>query len=175
MSSISREYAEALFALSIENGCEDVYEKELELVSQVFLENHGYIDFLSSHFVPLAERIDALSEAFSGGVNNIVMSFLKILCEKHHIGEIHACISEYKAMLNERRRASVAKVISAVALNDVERSTLIEKLESTSGRSVTAEFMVDESIIGGLIVEMDGKVMDSSLRKHLSDVKDVIK
>ena len=55
-----------------------------------------------------------------------------------------------------------------------EKSSLEEKLEKKSGHKVMMEYVVDESILGGLIVEMDGKIIDTSLKKHLKDVKDVI-
>ena len=77
-------------------------------------------------------------------------------------------------MYDEICEVSNAKVTSAVELNETEKASLKEKLEKKSGHKIIIEYSVDKSIIGGLIVEMDGKIMDSSLRKHLKDVKDVI-
>ena len=49
-----------------------------------------------------------------------------------------------------------------------------EKLEKKSGKTAVIEYIIDESIIGGIIVEMDGKIIDSSIKRHLKDMKDVI-
>ncbi len=81
---------------------------------------------------------------------------------------------QYKKLLNELSRVSTAQVTSAVELSEEEKSALKEKLEKLIGHTVIPEYSVDTAILGGLIVEIDGRVMDSSLQKHLKDVKDVI-
>lgn len=174
MSKVSIEYAKALFELAMENDSVKGYGEALDLVSNVFSENPEYADFLSCLAVPVSDRIAAISEAFSDALPTEVLSFVKLLCENRHIGEFLECAGQYKAMLDELGRISNAKVTSAVALTEQEKAALKEKLEKISGKSVVIDFAVDKSILGGVIVEMDGKVMDSSLQKHLKEVKDVI-
>ena len=79
------------------------------------------------------------------------------------------------AMYDEISKISNAKITSAVELTEEEKMSLREKLEKKIGHKILIECVVDESIIGGLIVETDGKIMDSSLKKHLKEIKDVIK
>ena len=174
MSDISNEYAKALFMLALENNAREEYKNALELVEEVFSENPKYIEFLSGLAIPLDERLNALESAFADAVPREILSFLKILCEKKHIEEFSDCIEKYYAMDNDINRIVNATVTSAVELSDEEKSSLEEKLEKTSGHKVMIEYVIDESIIGGLIVEMDGKIIDTSLKKHLKDVKDVI-
>ncbi len=174
MSSISIEYAKALFALAMENNSAQSYDDALDMVSGLFVENPDYIKFLSSYSVPLDERLSALDKAFSDALPKDVMSFLKLLCEKRHIDEFLECASQYKAMISEISNVSYASVTSAIELNEKEKISLKEKLEKLSGHSVVIDYAIDKSILGGLIVEMDGKIMNSSLQKHLKDVKEVI-
>ena len=77
-------------------------------------------------------------------------------------------------MLEETKNITKAQVKSAVPLTDTQKDALKEKLEKLSGKTVFIQCDVDSSIIGGLIVEMDGKVINASIHKHLNDVKDVI-
>ena len=175
MSSISSEYAQALFMLAMENESGEEYSDALDLISDMLRENPEYIDFLSSYFVPLEERLDAVAKAFSDSVPGYVLSFVKLLCEKRHISEFFLCAEEYKALLAETKKISYAIVTSAVELNDKEKASLEEKLKKISGHTVVAEYTIDKTILGGLVVEMDGKIMDSSLQKHLKEVRDVIK
>lgn len=174
MSDISMEYAKALFMLAVENDSAKSYDEALELVSGLFAENPDYMKFLSSYSVSLDERIDALDKAFFDALPKDVLSFLKLLCEKRHIDEFFECRAQFKGMVNEMSRVSFAKVTSAIELNDAEKESLKEKLQKLSGHIVELEYAIDKSILGGLIVEMDGKIMDSSLRKHLKDVKEVM-
>lgn len=174
MSKVSSEYAEALFTLSQEEDCGKEYEESLETVLNAFDENPSYIKLLEAPSIPLAERLQAIDEAFSDSVSGAVVSFLKLLCKRGRISEFKECVEQYRLLLNELEKISEATVTSAVELSGKEKEELKKKLEKISGKTVTLECKVDRKILGGLIVEMDGKVMDSSLKRHLDDVKDVI-
>ena len=174
MSGISSEYAQALFMLAMEKQQAEEYDKALDLVADAFVENPTYLEFLESPSIPVSERLAALESAFANVLPREVLSFLKILCEKRYIAEFSDCVAHYKVLLNEVTGVSDARVTSAVELSENEKNTLKEKLEKLSGHKVEIEYIIDPSILGGLIVEMDDKVMDSSLQKHLKDVKDVI-
>lgn len=174
MSEISNEYAKALFMLACEKNCKEDYKTDLETVLTVFEENPVYPEFLSTFAIPLNERLTALDKAFSNAISTDVLSFLKLLCEKKHISEFSECAEYYISLYNELDKISNAKVTSAVELTDEEKAALKDKLEKSSGHTFMIEYTVDKSIIGGLIVEADGKIMDSSLKKQLKDVKDVI-
>lgn len=174
MSDISSEYAKALFMLALEKGCSNEYKDALEIVGEAFETNPVYKDFLSTFSIPLEERLKGIEEAFKGAIPTDVLSFLKVLCENKHISEVSVCIEQYIAMHNEVSKISNARVTSALELTKEEKQTLKEKLEKKSGHNMIIEYIVDEGILGGLIVEVDGKIMDSSLKKHLKDIKDVI-
>ncbi len=174
MSDISNEYAKALFVLAGEKECHKDYKKALELVDEVLDKNPAYTELLSTFAIPLDERLKVLEVAFSNSIPKDILSFLKILCEKRHIAEFTECANRYFALYNELDNVSIAKVISAVELTEAQKTALKEKLEKTSAHKMVIDYRVDKSIIGGLIIEIDGKIMDSSLKKHLRDVKDVM-
>ena len=175
MNNVSHEYAEALFMLAAEDSSFGEYQEALDLINNVFHDNPNYIDFLTSYTIPMSERIEALDKAFSNAIPKNVMSFVKILCRRQHIDIFCDCVSEFKALLDTMNKVSKARVTSAVDLKADEKDALRAKLEKVKGHTVIIDYTVDKAILGGLIVEIDGKVMDSSLRKHLKDVKDVIK
>ena len=175
MSKPSYEYAQALYALATENECFDEYKKDLDLVLEVLLENPEYIDLISCVSIPKEERLELIDRAFSGAVSAEVLSFMKLMCEKNRIGDLKESREEYNAMLRELQGVSRAMVTSAVELSAEQKAQLEAKLEKISGKKVIAEYFVDKSILGGLMVEIDGRIMDSSLKGHLSNVKDVIK
>lgn len=174
MTGIAKEYAAALFMLAGETGVEDAYSDALDTVSALFSENPAYVEFLASPGIPKAERTDALDKAFSGHIPEEVVSFLQILCERGHIRHFSACAEEYRAMYQAAKAMVPARVISAVPLTEGEKVRLTEKLENLSGKTVLAEWAVDPSLLGGVVVEMDGKVLDGSLRHRLHDMKDVM-
>lgn len=174
MAQMSKEYGEALFSLAMECNAADEYAAALDMVLAVFGENPEYVDFLASPSIPQAERIDALEKAFDSAVPEHIVSFIALLCERGRIREFGGCVKEYKELLDASKHISVAKIVSAVALTDSEKEKLQTKLEKMSGQTVILECTVDESLLGGIIIEMDGKVMDGSVRRRLHEVKEVI-
>ena len=174
MSSVSREYAQALFMLAAEKGMADAFDKDLDVLTDALKENPRYTELLSSPGIALEERLGVIEATFGGSVSRDVVSFLKILCERKHTDEILECVGEYKAMLDESKKISTARVTSAALLDEKQKAALVKKLEMKTGHKVVIEYTRDESIIGGLTIELDGQIMDASLKRHLKDIKDVI-
>lgn len=174
MTEIAKEYATALFTLSLEEGGVEEYRKSLELIDEVFSENPEYKEFLSSPSISLGERLSALSSVFEGKVHENLLSFLKLLCEKGRISFLEDAIKEYKLLYDASLHISTAKIISAVSLTNKEKEKLLTKLESMSGGPVNAEYEIDETIIGGIIIELDEKVLDGSLKHRLNEIKGVM-
>lgn len=174
MKEISKEYASALFMLAQEENLSKEFSDELALVSSVFQTNPEYIDFLTSPNIPINERAAAIDNAFGGSLNEYIVSFLKILCEKHHIRDYFECVLEYNELYHAANGISTAKVISAVRLNNEEKAALKKKLEELCGHYVIMEYSINKAIIGGLIVYIDGKILDGSLRRRLHDIKEVM-
>ena len=140
----------------------------------VFSNTPEYIDFLSSPSIPLQERLDAINEAFASSIPENVVSFIKLLCEKGRIRSLLGCIDEYKKLLDVQNSISTAYVKSAVELTDEEKEKLKDKLEVKCGHAIVLECSVDQSLMGGIVVEIDGKIIDGSLKNRLYEVKDVI-
>jgi F-type H+-transporting ATPase subunit delta len=174
MMQMSKEYAEALFALAMENDKQNEYALSLECIQEILLDNPEYIDFLSSPGITLATRLDAIEKAFGDSIEQNVVSFVKLLCEKGRIRAIKSCIEEYKKLLNAEKSISTAIVTSAIELTEEEKQRLTDKLEVKSGHSVILECKIDKSLIGGLVIELDGKMIDASVKGRLGEVKDVI-
>ncbi len=173
MTEISNEYATALFSLALEVGSEKEYSDCLGIISENFKAEPEYLEFLSCPSIPVGERTSAIDTAF-GSMPEHVVSFLKILCEKGRIGNFEECFEIYGKLLSEHEKRQTAIVTSAVELTDEEKSALSAKLSKKEGCTVTITCRVDPSIIGGLIIETGGKVIDGSIRGKLSEVKDVI-
>ncbi len=174
MAAISKEYAEALFALAAEEGKEYEFMTALEEVEKLFASMPDYTALLASPSIPLGDRLAALEAAFAESLPEYLLSWIQLLCEKGRIGAFSDCIAEYRALWNAKKSLVTAKVVSAVALTEAERKSLIQKLEKISGNTILLDESVDPSLLGGVTVELNGKVIDGSLRHRLRMVKDVI-
>jgi len=174
MTDIGKEYGTAVFMLACEENATELYAQALATVNEAFLANPGYMDFLASPSIPIGERIAALNEAFANHIPEQVLSFLQLLCQRGRISGFFAAVSEYNALLDASKKVSTVVVTSATELDAEQKQKLIKKLESMCSGKVNAEYQVDRSLIGGMIIDMDGKVIDGSVRTRLQDIKEVM-
>lgn len=169
-----KEYGEALFALALETDNTDKFKSALDTVCDVFKNDTEYIEFLACYGIPVKERTDALSQVFGDILPEYVLSFLQILCEQGAIKEFFECADVYAGLYAEHNKMTTAVVTSATELDDVQKQNLIRKLEKMCSRNVTLDLKVDKTLLGGLVIELDGKIIDGSLKNKLHKVKEVI-
>lgn len=174
MMQTDKEYAEALFLLIAEEQKLDEYTKALETVKSLIQENPEYTEFLASPAISLSERLQAIDEAFGESMPEYIVSFLKILCENGRIRSILDCINEFDKLAMALSNKAEAFVVSAVPLSDDQKKAICSKLEKVTGKIIDPVYTVDESLIGGIKIEVEGKTFDGSIRHRLQDVKDVI-
>ena len=173
MTDLSREYAEALFALAAENDQTKEYLEALESVGAALTDNPDYVELLACPAIPRDERDGLLAQTF-GSLPEQVLAFVQLLCAHGRIRSLDDCIEAYRLLYRTAVAMSTAQVTSAVPLTEQEKERLAAALTARMGRTVTLECTVDESLLGGLTVCVDGKVLDGSLRERLRDIKDVM-
>ena len=100
--------------------------------------------------------------------------FLHVLTGKGHIRQLDACIKAYAELHDSARKLATAVVTSAVELTDAEKDKLKAKLEQRLGRTIRLECSVDPSLLGGLVVQVDGRIIDGSLKHRLQEIKEVM-
>jgi F-type H+-transporting ATPase subunit delta len=116
-----------------------------------------------------------VKQAFEGKAHEYIVSFMLLLCDRGYFSYMTGCIDTFKKRYFENFNISQGIVVSAYPLNDEEKEKLQKALEvKANGRKIILNFSVDESLIGGFFVEMDGKVIDSTLKKKLSGLKDIL-
>lgn len=174
MNELGKEYGTALYMLACEENKVSDFSIALSKVKQVFDDEPDYIEFISSPAISLNDRLSAIDEAFSAVLPETVVSFLQLMCEKGRLSVFSGAVEEFNALYSYSQRIVKVKVTSAIELSDDEKKRLKDKLETVYKFNVETEFFVDESILGGIIVDFDGKILDGSVRQRLREVKDVI-
>ncbi len=174
MKNSTNEYAEALFALAMETQNERAYADQLSFVGEMLKQNEDFVALLRSPSVPLSERLQVIETAFSSVVDEYVLSFLMLLTEKGRMGDFFECELEYRRLLSCKNKTVHAIVRSAKPLSVEQKSKLTLKLSKQCGKTVLLVEQIDPSMLGGIVVEMDGKLIDGSLKTKLKQVKGVI-
>lgn len=174
MTQTTKEYAVALFELAKETESEKAFADALKVILTEFTNNPEYMQVLSSPNISVRERRALLEKAFAGQVPEFVLSFTQLLCDNGHIGDFDKYVKEYEQLLKAFTSVSDARIVSTVSLTDTQKAALIKKLEKISGHHVTAQYEIDASLLGGIVIHMDDTVIDGSLKHQLKEVKEVI-
>ncbi len=174
MTDTSKSYADALFSLALETNT--VFETLMALkeMRNGIYATEGALELLASPSIPKDERCAVLEKAFGDVQPEHVMSFVGVLVQHGHIRELDDCLTAYTQLHDEHCRLSIAHVTSAVKLTADEQAKLIEKLSRKLNRTIHLECAVDPSLLGGLVVQVDGKVIDGSLKHRLQEIKEVM-
>ena len=175
MTDVAKEYGTALFMLAAECDGKEEYRAALIELSALFEREPSYPMMLACPSIPQRERQAAILDAFGERLPEHVLSFLQLLCEKGRIDCFREAAEAYFALYEASLRVSDARVTSAVPLTDGEKEALIRGLEAKLGGTVRAEYFVDGALLGGVIVEVDGRIYDGSLRHRLREAKEVMK
>lgn len=144
------------------------------MCDRLFKENPLYISFLKTPDIPLRERLDAVRSAFGGRVPEYVANFIGMLTERGYIDRFSECAAEFKLLYYADRGIAEAEVVSAIPLTDGEIKSLRTKLEKLTGKRIEMLFEIDPAVIGGLVVRVDGRVIDASVRKDLDAMRELI-
>ena len=174
MTETSKEYASALFDLAVDSRSEDETQSALHQIRDTLESIPDTLATLASPAIPKKERMALLERAWGRSVPEHVMGFMQVLCAHGHIRELSDCVATFDDLLDTARKLSTATVVSAVELTQAEKDKLQASLEKRLGRTIRLNCSVDASLLGGLVVTVDGKVMDGSLKHRLHEIKEVM-
>ena len=174
MTTTSREYAEALFELAVQGNETKETSEGLETVVSALLQTPDYRAMLASPAISKEERLNALDSAFRGKIPDILLAILRMMISRGHVSALNGMARDYEELARGYRGESVAVVTSAVPLKEAETVALRAKLEKKLSKTVIMQFRVDPERIGGIRVEVDGRVIDGSIRNKLDEIKEVM-
>lgn len=171
MTQASDIYGRSLYELAAGEGIEEEICREAGAVRAILRENPDYIRLLSEPSIHRQERLKLLDDAFGGQIHPYLLNFLKLLTEKEMMSEFSACCRVMQSMYNKAHGIAEAVVVSAVPLSEEQSSRLLDKLTAYSGKKVDLRQKVDPSVLGGLRVEIDGRLLDGTVQSRLADLR----
>ena len=173
MTRVCEEYAAALFALAAEEGVKREVAEALGTIRTLIDENPDYTELLAAPNIPFDER-SALIDAALGSLQEYAVNFVKLMTKNGHVRELADCIGVYLKLWEHADGIITAEVVSAAPLTEAQQDALRAGLEAKLSRRVTLSLSVDPSLLGGMIISVDGSVMDGSLRTKLAQMKEAI-
>ncbi|MEM7569135.1 MAG: F0F1 ATP synthase subunit delta [Pseudomonadota bacterium] len=176
VTGLAGRYATALFALSKEGGTIDAVADELTGLTSHSQGDADLALLISSPRIERAQKVKAiLAVAKDAGVSDLTSNFLGTLAANGRLGSLPAVADAYQKILAHHRGETSADVVSATALSDSQMDALRSKLRAAMGRDVAVNVTIDESLLGGLIVKVGSKMIDSSLKTKINRLEIAMK
>ena len=168
------EYGKALFLLTEERESTERALPDVRIARQLISENPEYSRLADTPALPKEEKLALIGEAFAS-LDGDVVSLLKILVNKHSVALFPKVADEYLALYDKSRNIERVVAISAIEMTEQQLSTLANKLEKQTGKTVIIENKIDPSILGGVKLRYSGIQLDSSLKTRLDNLEKSLK
>jgi F-type H+-transporting ATPase subunit delta len=167
-TGLSGRYARALFALAIEGRALGAVEASLASLKAALAESADLKELVSSPLVGRGAAGAAVAAvADSLGVDGLTRNFLGVLAANRRLALLPAVIRDFAALNAARKGEVTATVTAAHKLTAAQQKALAAKLKAGIGRDVALDVTVDPSILGGLVVRVGSRMIDSSLKTRL--------
>ncbi len=165
---VSTTYGDALFDLALEMDRVDGFLEEAQFVRDAFLENEDMQGLFNHPKIRKEEKNAFITSVFGERVSEEMVGFLHIIVTKDRYNEILPIFEYFIHRVKEYKGIGTAHVTSAVELSDSQKEAVVKKLLATTRyNSFEIEYKVDPSILGGLIIRIEDRVVDSSLKTQL--------
>ena len=168
---VARRYAQALFGAAEKAGRADAILGDLESLEKLIERDPSLMRFLSSPREVDRNKEAVIEKLFGERTDRLVVRLLLLLLRKGRILHLRDVIAAYRALLEQERGIVAARVVTAVSLGEDLGNRLRAELERISGKRVRIEAAIDPRIIGGLVVMMEGRIYDRSVRHELDRLR----
>ena len=172
---VSKTYGEALYEIAMESGKPDKAEELLAEVQQLckILKANPEFDKMMLHpGIPKQEKLQAMEAVFKGRVSDELTGLLEIVIQKERYSELQNIFTYFIDKMKEEKGIGVAHITTAAALSEAQKKACVARLlETTSYKSIEADFQTDKALIGGMVIRINDRVVDSSVRTKLNDLK----
>ena len=170
MEELARVYAEALFGVAKEKDKLDAIHDQLGEFADAVADSHDMQVFFFSPYFSSSEKREGIDKAVSGADEEFV-NFLDLLAEKHRMPVIFAIRRAFDELWAEERKRLDVTVTSAVELDPKVVESVGKEIEKQTGREIDINAIVDESVIGGLVLRVGNRVLDASVRAKLDRLR----
>ena len=168
---IADRYAQALFEVGEETQTTSELYQELKQLVKILNENKDLYNFLKSPLIGKEDKKNVMKNIFENQLSKNMNNFLKIVIDKDRMSAIGNIQESYKNLLNDKNNILEGTVITAVALNEKEIKDLEKNLSTKYNKNVTLTNVVDETILGGVLVKLGNEEIDGTVKTRLSKMK----
>ncbi|MFD0978792.1 F0F1 ATP synthase subunit delta [Tropicimonas aquimaris] len=175
-SSIAARYAQALFELAKDEGKLATLEADTDSLSEALETSDDLKAMIGSPVYSRAQQAAAITAvADKMGLDGVTRNGLGLMASNRRLFALPLVLKALRAKIADEKGEVTAEVTSAVPLSAEQSGAVAEMLKSRFGKDIKLNTTVDESLIGGLIVKVGSKMVDTSVRAKLANLQNAMK
>jgi len=172
MAGAAGRYASALLDTAREQNQLAVVEQDIDAIGRMIDESDDMQRMVRSPVFSAEDQTKAIEAVLSkSGANSLTMNFFKLLVRNRRLFAAQDIVKAFKALAAQARGEMQAEVTSAIALDAAQLDELRATLKTSVGKDVTLDTKVDPSLLGGLVVKIGSRMIDSSLKTKIATLK----
>ena len=173
---VSDRYASALYDLAAEKKLVDPVVEDLSNLKNILKDNKELSLVVKSPLITSNDKLNIFESLLKKiNANELTSTFLKVIEKNKRFSNLASIITQFMNINSQKRGDVLADITSADELNDDQKNNITNQLKSILGDKLSLSFDVDKSIMGGLIVKVGSKMIDTSLANKINKLKIAMK
>lgn len=168
---VAKTYGDALFGAGAEKGILDTLYEEVQAVCDIFAENLELKKLLSHPQILKEEKEEVIKNIFEGRISEELIGFLLVIIRNGRQDYLDAIFSYFISRVKEYKKIGVVYVTVPMPLTEGQQEAIENKLVDTTGyESLEMHFEEDASLIGGMVIRIGDRIIDSSVKFKLNEL-----
>ena len=173
---VSDRYASALYDLAAEKKLVDPVVEDLSNLKKILKDNKELSLVVKSPLITSTDKLNIFESLLKKiNANELTSTFLKVIQKNKRFSNLASIITQFMKINSQKRGDVLADITSADELNDEQKNNITNQLKSILGDKLSLSFDVDKNIMGGLIVTVGLKMIDTSLANKINKLKIAMK
>lgn len=167
-----KSYAQAILSVASSEGDGTRVEDEIYRFAQVIQSSEELKATINDNSIPSARRQQIVEDLLEGQASQASVALISMLIAAGMASEIKAIADQVVGLGAESRDKAVAEVYSVVDLSEDQQARLAAALKTATGKDVEMKVIIDESVMGGLLVQIEDEVIDGTVRTRLKQLRE---
>ena len=169
---VSKTYGEALFELAVEEGKEEEFLQEIESLKEILDANPDFGKLMNHPKILKEEKLKVVEEVFKGHISKELLGFLHLVVAKDRYSEIDAILDYFIDEVKKEKGIGVVYVSTACGIDEAKKKEIEERLLATTHfKKMEMHYQVEEDLIGGMVIRIGDRVVDSSVKTKLYELQ----
>lgn len=168
---VSRTYGDALFAVALESDRMDDFFEAVKVVADALHDNEEFGKLMNHPRIMKEDKVKIIEETFGNRIPKEIVGIMTLLVVKGRTEDMISVFEYFINLVKEEKKIGKAYVTTAISLTDKQKEKVEQKLlDTTKYETFEMDYSVDESLIGGMVIRIGDRVVDSSIKAKLYEL-----